>query len=245
MNEELTRMLLAVTRVQPNIVVVLTAGGNLDMEPWIDRVPAVLHAWYPGQAGGRALAEILCGRVNPSGRLPATFERRLEDRSSFDSYHDDDGDLRVRLADGILGGYRHFDQNGIAPRFAFGHGMSYTRFAYENLSLSHAAIDADQTLDVSLEVVNVGDRAGADVVQLYVSDVECRLPRAPKDLKGFTKVELRPGERRRVTLSLGIDALGFYDPERAAWTHEAGEFEVLLGRSATDIRLRARFRLVS
>jgi beta-glucosidase len=245
MNEELVRMLQAVARVQPNTVVVLTAGGNVDMEPWIDQVPALVHAWYPGQAGGQALAEIQCGRVNPSGRLPASFERRLADRSSFDSYHDDDGDQRVQLKDGIITGYRHCDQTGTAPRFAFGHGLSYTRFAYENLELSRLELRADEALEVSLDVINVGERAGAEVVQLYVSDLACRLPRAPKELKGFCRVELAAGERRRVSLSLGVEALQFYDPELRAWTHEPGEFELSLASSASDVRLRARFRLSS
>jgi beta-glucosidase len=241
LHAQLEKLVLAVAAAQPNSVVVLTAGGNVDMSGWIDQVRGLLHAWYPGQAGGQAVAEILCGDVNPSGRLPATFEKRLEDRSSFASYHDPDGDLRVDLSDGVFGGYHHFDRHGIEPRFPFGFGLSYTTFRYEALSLSAQTLTGEEMLEVTLELTNTGKRTGAEVVQLYVRDVQARVPRPAKELKGFAKVELESGERRRVSLRIDRSALEFYDAELGAWTVEPGEFELLIGASATDIRLRASF----
>lgn len=243
MNPELENMLVRVAEAQPNTVVVLTAGGNLDMSRWIDRVKGVLHAFYPGQAGGRALAEILFGLVNPSAKLPATFEKRPEDRSSFDSYRDDDGDRRVALSDGVFTGYRHFDRSGIAPRFPFGFGLSYTTFAYSDLSLSTERLAPGQSLGVRLEVTNTGARAGAEVVQVYVRDVASRLPRPFKELEGFARVLLAPGESREVLIELPETALQFYDPREKRFVAEAGEFEVLVGASATDIRLSRSFVL--
>lgn len=240
MNPEVESLLLQVAAVQPKTVVVLTAGGNLDMSRFIERVPAVLHAFYPGEAGGQALAEILIGKVNPSGRLPATFEKRVEDRSCFNSYFDHDRDDRVVLEDGIFTGYRHFDRSGIEPRFAFGFGLSYTTFRHSGLSVSKERAGAGQALEVSLDVTNTGSRAGADVVQVYVRDVASRLPRPVKELKGFARVQLAPGETKRVSVLLEPEAFQYYDPERRTWLLEPGEFEVLVGASATDIRQRAR-----
>ncbi|MEO8182261.1 MAG: glycoside hydrolase family 3 C-terminal domain-containing protein [Deltaproteobacteria bacterium] len=240
MNPEVEALLLAVAAAQPKTVVVLTAGGNLDMSRFIDRVPAVLHAFYPGEAGGQALAEILLGQVNPSGRLPATFEKRAEDRSSFGSYFDADGDQRVVLEDGIFTGYRHFDRSGIEPRFAFGFGLSYTTFRHAALSLSRERLGAGQSLELHVEVTNTGSRAGAEVVQVYVRDVACRVPRPEKELKGFARVLLEPGESKRAQVVLQEDAFKYYDPEQRRWVLEPGEFEVLVGASATDIRQRAK-----
>lgn len=238
----LERLIEAVADVQPNVIVVLTAGGNVDVSRWIDRVRGLLHAWYPGQAGGRAIAEILLGDVNPSGRLPATFERRLEDRSSFGSYHDSDGDDRVALTDGVFGGYRHFDRAGIEPRFPFGFGLSYTRFAYERLALSSDVLGPADEVTLSLDLVNTGGRAGSEVVQVYLRPPASAVPRPPKTLAAFTKVKLEPGERRRLKLRVPRTALDFYDADARRFRYEPGEHELLVGASATDIRLRASFR---
>jgi beta-glucosidase len=240
LHEGLERLIAAVAEAQPNTVLVLTAGGNLDMSGWGERVRALLHAWYPGQAGGQALAEILLGKVNPSGRLPATFESRLEDRSSFDSYHDQ-GDLRVQLTDGIFGGYRHFDRSGIQPRFPFGFGLSYTQFSYADLRLSSQALGAGAELEVSLQVRNTGKRAGAEVVQLYVSALEPRVQRPVKELAGFHKLWLEPGQAERVTLRLGRSALEYYDVERHAFRFDPGRYAVSVGPHAGELRLRAEF----
>jgi beta-glucosidase len=245
MNREVENMLVAVAEAQPNTIVVLTAGGNLDMSRWIDRVRGVLHAFYPGQAGGQALAEIVFGLVNPSAKLPATFERRAEDRSSFGSYHDDDGDRRVALTDGVFTGYRHFDQNGIEPRFPFGFGLSYTTFAYSELSLSRQTMGISDSLTVKLTLENTGARAGAEIVQVYVADPISRLPRPPKELKGFARVALEPGQSRQVEIELSARAFELYDPELGRFVVEPGEFRVMAGASAADIRLSASCQIVA
>jgi beta-glucosidase len=239
MNPEVENMLIEVAQVQPNTLVVLTAGGNLDMSRWIDRVRGVLHAFYPGQAGGQALAEIIFGVVNPSGKLPATFEAHAEDRGSFESYFDSDGDGHIELSDGIFSGYRYFDREGVAPRFAFGFGLSYTSFGFSDLRLSSARLAAGDTLDVSVRVTNTGARAGAEVVQVYVRDVASRLPRPPKELKGFARLELEPGASGEARIQLPRQAFEYYDPEAKRWLLEPGEFEILVGASATDVPLRA------
>ena len=243
MPKALEDLLIEVAKVNRNTVVVLTAGGNVDMRRWIHRVGAVVHAWYPGQEGGTAVAEILFGEVNPSAKLPVTFEKSLEDRSSFDCYHDNNGDNRVELSDGVFCGYRHFDREGIEPMFPFGFGLSYTTFAFEDLQLSSATMKPDQTIMASFDLTNTGRRAGAEVAQLYISDVKASLPRPIKELKGFVKVQLEPGERKRVQIPIDISNLQFYDSDARRWTAEPGEFHVLIGASAEDIRLQSSFRL--
>jgi beta-glucosidase len=244
MPPEAEALLLDVLEANPNTAVVLNGGGNIDMRRWLDRTRAVLHAWYPGQEGGTAVADILFGKVNPSGKLPATFERAWEDRSSFGCYHDADGDKRVFFADGVFGGYRHVDRYGIEPAFPFGFGLSYTTFEYENLRLSAESIERGQELRVQFDVVNTGDRAGAEVAQLYVHDRQASVGRPVKELKSYERIELDPGERATVQITLAEDALSFWHPERGEWMAEPGEFEVRIGASSRDIRLRGAFALI-
>lgn len=240
MNDRLTQLVREVSKVQPNTVVVLFAGGNVDMQDWLPGVAGLVHAFYPGQAGGQAIAEVLFGKINPSGKLPATFERRLEDRSSFDCYHDDDGDRRVALTDGIFTGYRHFDRAGIEPAFPFGFGLSYTTFAYENLELTPTS---GAGVKVAFDVINTGKRAGTEVAQVYVRDEEASLPRPLKELKGFASVSLEPGERRRVSVDLDRSAFEYYDPAHHSFVLEPGDFEILVGASAADVRVWGRVEL--
>jgi beta-glucosidase len=240
MQPEQEELLLALTAAHPNVIAVLTGGGHIDMRRWLDRVRAVLHAWYPGDSGGVAVAEILTGAVNPSGRLPISCERNPEDRSSFACYHDADGDKRVLLADGVFVGYRHHDHTGVPPLFPFGFGLSYTTFAYENLQ---CPAGADGCVRVTVDVINTGPRAGTEVVQLYVRDVEATVPRPLKELKDFAAIALAPGERRRVEFKLDARAFQFFCSRRRAWITEPGQFEILIGASAADIRLRAGFIL--
>jgi beta-glucosidase len=235
--------ILEAGRANPRTALILIAGGNVDMNRWIESVPALIHAWYPGQEGGIAVAEAVFGRLNPSGRLPATFEKRLEDRSSFGCYHDEDGDKRVALKDGIITGYRHHDKTGIAPRFPFGFGLSYTTFSYDNIRLSAQEIAKGKSIDISFDVTNTGSREGAEVCQLYLRDEESSLPRPVKELKGFSKVFLKPGEKKTATITLKDQEMRFYDPRPAEWVLESGVFEALIGSSASDIRLKAKFRI--
>ncbi len=228
-----------------NTIVVITAGGAVDMSGWVDRVPVVLQAWYPGQAGGTALAEILFGEVNPSGHLPATFERRWADNPVHDSYYPTSGTLKVPYAEGVFVGYRGYDKSGVKPLFAFGHGLSYTTFGYANIAVSAAAgsTAADPRYTVAFDVTNSGARAGATVAQVYVSDTHASVARPAKELKGFSRVELKPGETRRVTVPLDLRSLAWYDVAGKQWRADAGTFTVRVGGSSADLPLSAPLRL--
>jgi beta-glucosidase len=218
-------------------IVVMTSGGAVDTTGWLDRVPALLQAWFPGQEGGTAIAEILLGRVNPSGRLPATFERRWEDNPAYDHYYPVAGTQRILYEEGVFVGYRGFEQAGVAPQFPFGHGLSYTTFAYGDLDITPGET-RDGTVEVSFDVTNTGDRAGAEVAQVYVADTHSGVPRPPKELKGFTKVRLEPGETRRVSIGLDRRSFAYYDTGESGWAVTPGVFGILVGHSSADIELR-------
>ena len=220
-------------------IVVMTAGGGVDMNAWLGRVPALLQAWFPGQEGGTAVAEILLGDVNPSGRLPATFERRLEDNPSYAFYYPEPGTPAIRYEEGIFIGYRGYEHNGTAPLFPFGHGLSYTSFEYGELSVTPDTT-GDGNVEVSFDLTNTGDRAGAEVAQVYVADTHSDVPRPPKELKGFAKVQLQPGETRRVTIGLDRRSFAYYDVDGADWAVTPGDFEILVGRSSEAIELRQK-----
>jgi beta-glucosidase len=220
-------------------VVVMTSGGAVDMTGWLDQVPGLLQAWFPGQEGGTAAAEILLGDVNPSGHLPATFERRLEDNPAYDYYYPEPGTLRIDYKEGIFLGYRGYEHERVTPLFPFGHGLSYTTFEYGELSVSPEVTD-DGDVEVSFDLTNTGDRGGAEVSQVYVADSHSEVPRPPKELKGFAKVYLEPGETRRVSVRLDRRSFAYYDVESKAWAVTPGDFEILVGRSSRDIELRGR-----
>jgi beta-glucosidase len=231
-----------VAAVNKNVVVVVTSGGGVDMTRWVDKVPTVLEAWYPGQEGGTALAELLFGDVNPSGHLPVTFERKLADDPSFAHYYPASGSNRIDYAEGVFGGYRGFEKHGTAPLFPFGHGMSYTTFSYGKMTVTPVAgtSGSGARWQVSFDVTNTGTRSGAAVPQLYVGDAHASVPRPPKELKGFAKIVLRPGETRRVTIPLDTRSLAYYDVDKHEWRVEAGDFDLFLGRSSADIVQRAK-----
>ncbi|HET9222477.1 MAG TPA: glycoside hydrolase family 3 C-terminal domain-containing protein, partial [Roseiflexaceae bacterium] len=229
-----------VAAANPNTVVVLQTGSPIAM-PWLDKVAGVIQAWYPGQECGNAIADVLFGAVNPSGKLPQTFPMRLEDNPAYINYPGENG--RVRYGEGIFVGYRYYEKKRVAPLFPFGYGLSYTTFVYSNLRLSADILAPDERLTVSVDVTNSGKRAGQEVVQLYVRDVAARLSRPDKELKGFAKVALAPGETKTITLSLDRTALAYWDDGKHAWVAEAGDFEALVGSSSQDIRARAEFRL--
>src|ERR1700733_9653104 len=233
-----------VSAVNKNTIIVLTAGGNVDMTHWVDRVPAILHAWYPGQEGGTALAQILFGDYSPSGKLPASFERRWEDNPTLRSYYPAKNEQRVPYSEGVFVGYRHFDRSETKPLFAFGYGLSYTTFGYDELSVSPQTGTLNQPVTVSFDVKNTGHREGAEVAELYVGNAAASVPRPVKELKGFAKIRLRPGESRRVTLKLDRRAFSFYDVKKGDWTAEAGEFTILVGGSSDNIQLRDKFTLI-
>jgi beta-glucosidase len=230
----------AVCAANPRSVVVVNASSPVETG-WLEHAPAALQTWFPGQEFGNALVDVIFGDVNPSGRLPCTFPVRLEDTPAFTTYPG--ADHKVLYGEDLFVGYRWYDMRDLEPRLPFGHGLSYTRFAYGNLSVASECRRGEQ-ITVRLEVANTGERAGQEVVQLYVRDLESRLIRPPKELKAFRKIELAPGERTRVELMLDERSLAYWDPEAHAWVAEPGEFEILVGASSRDIHCRARFTLV-
>ena len=222
----------------------VTAGGNVDMTQWVDRVPAILHAWYPGQEGGTALAQILFGDYSPSGKLPASFERRWEDNPTFHSYYPEkNGENRVQYSEGVFVGYRHYDRSETKPLFAFGYGLSYTTFGYGKLSVSPQAGDLNEPVTVSFDVKNTGDREGAEVAELYVGNPARQRASARQGIERIRKSDLKPGETKRVTLKLDRRAFSFYDVKKSGWTAEAGDFTILVGGSSDHIQLRDKFTL--
>lgn len=231
-------LIRAVAQANPNTVVVLNCGSPVSM-PWLDEVPALLLAYYPGQEWGNALANILLGTVNPSGKLSFTIPKRYQDNPTFINYP---GGREVRYGEGIFVGYRYYDAKDIEPLFPFGFGLSYATFEYSDLRVPETA-RIGEPVEVAVTVRNTGDRPGKEVVQLYVSDKVASLARPPKELKGFAKVALQPGESRTVHFTLEQRAFAFYDPKRRDWVVESGEFEILVGASSRDIRARAVLRL--
>ena len=220
----------AVARANPRTVVVLVNGSPVAMDSWLARVPAVLEAWYPGQEGGNAIADILFGAANPSGKLPETFPHRLEDNPAHGNFPGAEG--KVHYREGIFVGYRHYDARRIEPLFPFGHGLSYAEFAYANLRVSPTTITPDDPFTVSVDVRNTGDIPGKEVVQLYIGDLESSLERPVRELKAFEKIHLEPGETKTVLFTLGSDALRFFDPDRNTWIVEPGEFAIIVGGSS-------------
>ncbi len=231
-----------VAAANPRTIVVLNTGSPITM-PWLDKVGAVVQAWYPGQECGNAIADVLFGDTNPSGKLPQTFPVRLEDNPAYLDFPGENG--KVYYGEGLFVGYRSYDKKKIAPLFPFGFGLSYTIFSYSSLHLSARQIGPDDTLQVSIDITNTGQRTGKEIVQVYVRDEQANLQRPEKELKAFAKVQLEPGERKTVMLSLGRDALAYYDDLAHEWVAEAGEFEVLVGASSQDIRASATFTLTA
>ena len=227
----------AAAAVNPKIVVITTSGAAVAM-PWLDQVRAVLHGWFPGQEAGTAFTDVLFGDVSPSGKLPVTFPKRLEDEPGFGNFPGADG--KVVYKEGILVGYRWYDTRQIEPLFPFGYGLSYTAFAYRDLVVT----DWDPKLGVSvrLKVKNTGARRGAEVVQVYVHAASVSVPRPEQELRAFVKVDLAPGEEREVALKLPVRAFAYYDANlrgRDAWRTDPGAYEIRAASSSRDIRLRA------
>jgi beta-glucosidase len=225
-------------------VVVLIGGGVVEMEStWLSKVPALLYAWYPGLEGGNALANVLMGDVNVSGKLPCTFPKQLSDSPAhhLNAYPGENG--TVTYTEGLLVGYRWFDMKDIEPLFPFGHGLSYTSFEYSNLKLMPGRDPEEPVLTVEFDLTNTGQRQGAEAAQIYIQDVESSLPRPLKELKGFAKTSLNPGETKMVSVRLNHSSFAYYDPDKQAWVAEAGEFKILVGSSSRDIHLTGTFAL--
>ena len=229
------------TAANINTIVVLNNGTPITMNGWLDNTPALIEAFYPGQEGGHALADILFGDVNPSGKLPLTFLKRWEDSPAFSTYPGQKENVWYK--EGIFVGYRYFDKQNIKPLFPFGYGLSYTTCQYSDLKINPTKMAMNDTITVQLTIKNTGQMAGDEVVQLYVQDVKASVERPLKELKGFKRVSLKPAEMKNVTFLLDKSALSFYDVESKKWIAESGKFNVLVGSSSRDIRLRKTFRL--
>ena len=233
--------------------VLYVAGGGIAM-PWVDKVASILWMGYPGQNGALAAAEIVAGKTNPSGKLPFSIEKKLEDNAALGRFHISWSDAEngpskmagvrkywdIPYSEGIFVGYRHLDKENIQPQFCFGHGLSYTTFAYSDLK---AEKRKGGGIRLSFNITNTGKRAGSEVAQVYVGDLQCSQPRPPKELKGFKKVALAPGESKRVEVELPLSAFAFWNPETKKWTIEPGAFDLLVGSSSRDIRLRDTLRV--
>ena len=225
----------AMSAANPKTIVTVTSGGNVDSQSWIDKVPALIEGWYGGQAAGQAMAQILFGEVNPSGHLPATFERRAEDNPTFHDYYTQPGTNKIDYKEGIFVGYRGYEKNNVKPLFPFGYGLSYTTFGFAHLKVDGAN---GALATVTFDVTNTGKRKGAEVAQVYVSDTHAPLPRPERELKGFERVELAPGETKHVSVSLDARAFAYYDVKAKKWTIDPGKFNVEVGDSVESLPLQ-------
>ena len=230
-------LIQAVEAANPHTIVVLNTGDPVMMTKWLDKTPALLDLWYAGQEGGNALAAVLFGDGNPSGKLPVTLPKRFEDSPAYGHYPGEN--LRVDYAEGIYVGYRHFDTRNVEPAFPFGFGLSYTTFEYSGLRVTPGKTDGNRPVEVSLQVKNTGTRAGAEVVQLYVHDGHSKVDRPLRELKGFARIELKAGEAKTVSFKLDRAALSYWSAEKKDWQAEPGTFEIQAGASSRDIRLHA------
>ncbi|MBB6634703.1 beta-glucosidase family protein [Cohnella thailandensis] len=236
------QLIEAVAGAQGNTVVVLMNGSPIVM-PWLGQVKSVLEAYLGGQAVGGAVADLLFGETNPSGKLAETFPEKLSDNPSFLFFPGEED--RVEYREGIFVGYRYYDSKQVKPLFPFGHGLSYTTFDYSDLQLGSDRLSDADTLEVRATVRNAGSRAGKEVVQLYVRDAESTVIRPAKELKGFAKVELQPGESKTVTFVLDKRSFAYYNEKLGDWHVETGDFEILIGRSSADIVLSGTVRVES
>ena len=232
-----------VTSLHDNVVVVVNAGGGIDFSDWGDKVKAIVMAWYSGQEGGRAVAEILTGVISPSGKLPISIEHRWEDNPVSKSYYENMKFAeykRTQYSEGIFMGYRGYDKSGIKPLYPFGYGLSYTTFAYDNLIVEKNGVNR---IKVTFDISNTGKMDAAEVAQVYVHDVKSSVPRPYKELKGYEKVFLKKGETKRVTIELEDDAFSYYDMDKQRFVVEKGDFEILVGTSSECLLLKGSITL--
>lgn len=236
-----------IAAVNSNTIVVLINGAPVSVEQWHRQVPAIVEMWYGGMEAGNAIADVLFGKVNPSGKLPCTFGKKLDDwlchKLGPESFPGTGNNGVVKYLDGIWVGYRHFDEAGITPRFPFGYGLSYTTFKYGDASLSATTMSGSNPLTIKIPITNTGKRAGAEVVELYIHEEHPVLPRPPQELKGFSKLYLLPGETKTASFVIHRRDLSFWDVKTHAWKATPDVFEARLGSSSRDIREAVKFRL--
>jgi beta-glucosidase len=243
--DELIKEIAAINK---NTIVVVTSGGSVETKQWIDDVPVLIESWYSGEEGGTALGQLLVGDANFSGRLPISWERNLEDNPAGEDYYYKDSTAQdIYYKEGIFTGYRGFEHKNVKPLFAFGFGLSYTTFKYSHLAVKPAAAGTGPGpyYEVSFDVTNAGKRAGADVAQVYVGDTHAAVERPVKELKGFQRVELQPGETKHVSVVLNGRAFTYYDVSAKNWRADSGEFTISVGRSSEEIELTGKVALTS
>lgn len=236
------QLIEAVAAVQPNTVVVLSNGAPIEM-PWLDQVKGVIESYLGGQAFGGAISDVLFGQVNPSGRLAETFPMTLSDNPSYLDFPGEADTVQYR--EGVFVGYRYYDTKNIQPLFPFGFGLSYTQFSYSDLQVNKKEVTDQEVVDVSVRVKNTGNRAGKEVVQLYVRDEESTINRPNKELKGFEKVYVEPGEEKLVTFSLTKRAFAYYHVGLSDWHVETGDFTIMIGKSSAEMVLEETIRVNS
>jgi len=229
-------------KANKNLVVVNISGNAVAM-PWVNQVPAIVQGWFLGTEAGNALASVLVGDVNPSGKLTFSFPVKLTDNGAHAMGEFPGTKGEVKYNEGLLVGYRWHDTKKIKPLFSFGHGLSYTTFEYGKVSADKKEMTADDKITFTVNVKNTGNREGAEVVQLYISDLKSYLPRPLKELKGFDKIKLNPGEEKTVTFTIDKEALSFFDADKHEWIAEPGDFEAIIGASSTDIKSKIKFKL--
>ncbi|HUZ47951.1 MAG TPA: glycoside hydrolase family 3 C-terminal domain-containing protein [Terriglobia bacterium] len=235
-------LIKAVLDANPHTIVLLTSGGSVDTSGWINRVPAFIESWYSGSEGGRALAALLTGKVNFSGKLPITWWRRVEDNPTYKNYYEEPGTHNVRYREGIFMGYRAVGHDGQpAPLYPFGYGLSYTRFAFSHLTVTPADANPDGPITIAFSVQNTGRRAGAEVAQVYVGDPSATVPRPEKELKAFKRVMLEAGETQRVSVTLNRRSLAYWSTKSEGWKVDPGKFVVYVGDSSQHVPIEAPF----
>ncbi|MFW9950878.1 MAG: beta-glucosidase, partial [Candidatus Thorarchaeota archaeon] len=238
--KEQVNLIKRTIKENPNTIVILISGSPISMDNWIKDIPALIEAWYGGMEAGTAIANIIFGDINPSGKLPITFPKTLSDSPAHISSRTFPGNDKVYYEEGIFVGYRYFDTKNIEPLFPFGHGLSYTTFRYENIRLDKTNPSRNGNLIISVDILNDGQREGSEIVQLYIQDVHSSIERPLKELKGFKKVKLKPREKKTITFKLSSEDLSYYHEVSKSWITEEGEFNILIGASSRDIRLQTK-----
>lgn len=238
------KLISEILKVNPNTLVVINCGTPVEMGDWLDKVPALLQCGYPGMETGNVLEEVIFGKVNPSGKITYTFPKKLKDSPAhqLNAYPGSRG--RVVYREGLLVGYRYFDTKNVEPLFPFGFGLSYTTFEYSKLTLPKDFTSSSNEVEVTFVVKNIGKKAGKEISQVYIRDVESSVERPFKELKGFSKISLKPGESKKVTVKLDKRAFQFYDADKKEWRAEPGKFEIMVGGSSKDIKLKGETTLL-
>jgi beta-glucosidase len=238
------KLINEILKVNPRTVVILLSGSPVEIGDWFTTIPALMQYSYAGMEGGNAIVEAIIGEINPSGKLPMTYPKKLKDSpdQAIGEYPGFWG--KEEYKEGLLVGYRYYDTKNVEPMFPFGYGLSYTKFEYSNLSLPKEMKMEDKTLDVTFEIKNSGSLEGKEISQVYIHEDKCPVDRPYKELKGFNKINLKPGESKKVTIKLDKKAFQFYSTDKKQWTSEPGEFEILVGSSSKEIRLKGKTKML-